>query len=323
MKSRCFNGYLVGVTNKNFKYDDIYKQYFFTYYDTFYIRYEVTKKEYEHVELYSPIKHIDTVNIKWTTNKYAGKRNTNKTANIKLNYSVYDELERLIDIPKFIKPSKFEGLLLDNFIRKGIKIPGKVLTPEEETLYSNSFKRRLLELAKVSKDRYIHLSNDPIIDLKNNMQLGSWTQPPYENPFGLWFSCGNQWAKQYDQWAKRPYVYECFMPENVLYIKNVKEFKTFCSRFGPKIDWKKVKKEYDGLVICKYLMPAIDGSDNSLHINNDIMEYLKKKKIELPYEWYRHWETGTGVVWRNASIKLLEVSHWHKEILDFIKYYQK
>jgi len=80
------------------------------------------------------------------------------------------------------------------------------------------------------------------------------------------------------------------------------------------INWKKVKEDYDGLIICPYLGDEIWGKDaNNFQFNGDpvvITNYITnivgvswKKKLYFLAEWYRHWETSSGVIWKKSGIK--------------------
>ena len=69
-----------------------------------------------------------------------------------------------------------------------------------------------------------------------------------------------------------------------------------------------VKKDYDGLVICTYLGDEIWGknyidfsiSGNKNTINDYIINIIGeewKNKLYFLAEWYRHWDTSSGVIW--------------------------
>ena len=123
--------------------------------------------------------------------------------------------------------------------------------------------------------------------------------------------------KSFD-WMDLKYIYKIDIDESkVKKINNLKELIEFQKEFGNiknhyKINWNLVKKQYDGLIICPYL-----GYD--IWKKNVItMSYIKKnqqnyildavgddieKYPQFFLEWYRHWETVSGVVWRSSGIK--------------------
>jgi hypothetical protein len=198
-------------------------------------------------------------------------------------------------------------------------------------------KRKLLNLISFIQDnyknKYIHFSNKElsvnILENKINNE-NSWLGGNiYMNPHGLWFSCGSKWIEWIlknnlykTSWANVKYVYEIKInKKNILKIKNTDELINFHNKYakyndkvGFKINWISVKKDYDGIVICPYLgdkiWKDIGINDNFFGITEEINKYirktLKKNLIKYPefyLEWYRHWETSTGVIWKIASIK--------------------
>lgn len=83
-------------------------------------------------------------------------------------------------------------------------------------------------------------------------------------------SYGLSWQKHVgnypSQWSLATYIYEIEPSDTVLYILNIKELQNFIDIYmkkNPKIsdiiNWKKVKKEYDGLIIRPYLGDKIWG----------------------------------------------------------------
>jgi hypothetical protein len=111
--------------------------------------------------------------------------------------------------------------------------------------------------------------------------------------------------------------------ENILYINNLDELINFHEKYaiydknkGYNINWRKVKKIYDGLIICPYLGYQIWSKNNvtkriyPLHItsneSNYIKDGLKENIMKYPYfylEWYKHWDVASGVIWRKKSVK--------------------
>jgi hypothetical protein len=94
----------------------------------------------------------------------------------------------------------------------------------------------------------------------------------YKNPQGIWFSCGLAWQEFIgglpSKWTLSTYIYEIIPSQTILYISSIKELKEFIYRYKKDkikihdiIDWKKVKSEYDGLIICPYLGNKIWGKN--------------------------------------------------------------
>jgi hypothetical protein len=190
------------------------------------------------------------------------------------------------------------------------------------------------------KNKFIHMSYTPlnISELynlnKQNTPLYSIidSNPIYDNPYGFWISCGTSWIKwiYYTSYyeplvLEDKFIYEIIIDENnVLKINNLKELLKFQKKYGIysekkgyTIDWKVVKKDYDGLIICPYLGDKIWNNMDSPALfdlppeaNKYIKNALGKNIIKYPklyLEWYRHWETSTGVIWRKRAIKKLNL----------------
>jgi len=191
--------------------------------------------------------------------------------------------------------------------------------------------RKVIMEKKNYKKKFFHVSTLPfeaIHDTSSNNH--SWTGDGiYKNPIGLWISCGLSWqnyiGNQPNQWSLATYIYEIAISDNVLKISSVDQLKQFIDRYKKKnikiydvINWAVVKKKYDGIVVCPYLGNAIWGKNaNQFGINGDIDQinnYIEnavgdawKKDIQYTAEWYRHWEEGTGVIWRKCGLKSIRL----------------
>lgn len=230
---------------------------------------------------------------------------------------------------------------LNLYIIKKKKENRDLMLKNQKKIYLKYKKKRkdLINLIdKKYKNKLIHLSNkeldiNKIINIKN---VSSWLKFPnkiykYHNPRGLWVSCGSDWLKFVDEklsyignpkdtWSKSKYIYEIIVNEKkVLKINKVKELEDFHNKFSKynkkiktfDIDWKKVKKKYYGLIICPYLGKKIWKNTNLyFYLNNKSYSYIKnsishniKKYPKFYLEWYRHWETSSGVIWNKKGIK--------------------
>lgn len=183
------------------------------------------------------------------------------------------------------------------------------------------------------ESKYFHVSIKPFLyplqDV-NHIEY-SWADDMYMNPMGTWISCGISWQNfigdEPNQWSLATYIYEIIPSKTVLKISNLKQFKEFIEKYKKKtkkmsdiIHWNKVKKDYDGLIICPYLGDKIWGKHAvNMHISGSDKwnDYIKqmignkwKNNIVITAEWYRHWEEATGVIWKPStgikSIKLVK-----------------
>ena len=191
------------------------------------------------------------------------------------------------------------------------------------------------------KNKLIHISRNGPLKLSNiintNKNVDSRFvhdtvyEKTYYNPNGLWVSYGSKWIKwtveqtsEYcyeDNFLYSSNIYEIILDnKNILNINNLDELIRFHQKYafykseGYNIDWTKVKEDFDGLIICPYLGNQIWNKINR-QSNIFISEYLMDKYIKdsvkeniIKYpkfylEWYRHWETDSGVIWRKRSIK--------------------
>jgi hypothetical protein len=208
--------------------------------------------------------------------------------------------------------------------------------------------------SKKSYMRYIHVCIDKLDmtylkDIAN--YYGSLTgDGAYYNPQGLWISCGTSWIDflkptkdnknvQINAWTLSTYIYEIKINDtNILKINNLDEFKEFIYkyRFNDKnvnirnvMDWKRIKNDYSGIVICPYLGDLLFGKNaNAIGLTGspeNITNFYRKligpsyyDHILFLSEWYRHWEASTGVIWNLAGIKdivLLDKSAVYPRIL--------
>ena len=197
-------------------------------------------------------------------------------------------------------------------------------------------KRHNIMISYMKPTKLYHVSN---IDIKNinstfvHSNLLKQYGVSY-NPTGLWVSCGSSWQKyarsntgsDFEQYANRRYTYEIVANiDTVLKIKTITDFLSFIESYKYPdniitmmnvINWKKVRKDYSGLIICPYLGNKIWGKNaNSLLTmgtkKSTILYYTQLEKMigpiwkTIPFflaEWYRHWEVASGVIWKKTGI---------------------
>lgn len=184
------------------------------------------------------------------------------------------------------------------------------------------------------KQKYFHISRTSLPSKLDDKQqnMDTWIDSDiYYNPLGIWLSCGISWQKYIDdvqtKWGYYTYLYQLEPTQTVLKISTLNEFKEFIEKYKKNtkkvsgiMNWKKIKQDYDGLIICPYLGNKIWGK-NAIHMgikgSEKWDEYVNKIKgnewkddIVFTAEWYRHWETGTGVIWKPSTglkkIKLIK-----------------
>jgi hypothetical protein len=217
-----------------------------------------------------------------------------------------------------------ESILYDKY-DKQIHMPINDRLLEKLSKKNHQRLKQFIEKIPNYKKKYFHVTTHIITNIvdttKNeNSWLGNGI---YKNPIGIWFSCGVSWQNYIgyipNKWALSTYIYEIIPSKNILHITSIAELIKFINKYKKKkikitdvIDWKSVKNNYDGLIICPYLGDKIWGKKaNELGIygnKNKINEYYKKiignKKENIYFlaEWYRHWEAGTGVIWNKNAI---------------------
>ncbi len=177
-------------------------------------------------------------------------------------------------------------------------------------------------------DKYYNIGQEPIEYIRDDyMKKGSWLGSNlYHNPYGLWFGCGSDWQHYISgpsQWAYSTHLYEIEISDSVKKISSIEELKKFIEenkndnetlKVTNVLNWEKIKEKYDGVVVCPYLGSEIWGNKaNEFALEGSpesIQEYVEKiagnswkTNIMFLAEWYRHWETGSGVVWRASGIK--------------------
>ena len=137
---------------------------------------------------------------------------------------------------------------------------------------ANNIKKTIQSQPKY-KSKFLHISTRefpyPIQDTNKNKT--SWLgKGIYKNPQGIWFSCGISWQKYVgdtpNQWSLATYIYELEPSDTELKISSINELKKFINDYKKNnikitdiINWDRVKKDYDGLIICPYLGDIIWG----------------------------------------------------------------
>ena len=188
------------------------------------------------------------------------------------------------------------------------------------------------------ENKLYHLSTKPLsqlldTSLKGTTYIGKTNL--YYHPVGLYMSCGMKYFTE--GLLHYSYVYEIQLNPSVLKINTIKEFINFIMKYKHNdktikiydiLNWKKIKKQYDGICICnnfrakifgntkdmlsEYGNDNIDNEKNLMTIYNKVNNIPVEKQndwkndIYFLSEWYRNWGSES-VVWRPSGIKLIRL----------------
>lgn len=163
----------------------------------------------------------------------------------------------------------------------------------------------------------------------------------YHKPQGLWLSCGTEWldyiqanlnhAHKYNLFS---YTYKIELYDTVKIITEKEQLFQFIKKYKRKadeirlydiLDWDKIKADFTGLVITPHLGSKlwreafdkmhISGAESAHDFFVDLIGPQWKNKQLLLCEWYRSWETASGVVWNAsgiASFNLIKTTNYKK-----------
>lgn len=197
------------------------------------------------------------------------------------------------------------------------------------------------------KDSFLHFSMKPIEKLDSVVVDSSLkSKSVYYNPPGLSLSHGSTWLeyvelniKKPSPWNLFPYTYKIEVFDSVKLItskddlfKFIKTYKRKPSdiKFYDVIDWARVRKDWDGLIITPWLGDKIwhytsapgdqfeiIGGESAHEFISEIMGARWKNNNVVLSEWYRHWECASGVIWNVqgiASCNLIKETDFSKYI---------
>ena len=215
----------------------------------------------------------------------------------------------------------------------------KIVSQKKLRDIGNENYKKILKIIKENNaDGYYHLSMKPMTNFidtsfKGTTYFGKTNL--YYNPVGLYMSCGKNYydvdvQKAHNQFVDKSiyhsYIYELKVSKTVLKIKSLKSFVNFINKYkysNSKIkitdilNWKQIKKEYDGLIICPILheqlfgdtLPLLDIYKDENIIQEKILEKYGenwKKELRFLSEWFRGWRTQ-GVIWRETGLKQINL----------------
>jgi hypothetical protein len=212
-----------------------------------------------------------------------------------------------------------------------------------KNIYSKLQKYTLKYNKTYNEVPYIHLSNSYIDLSKFKPRYGNTMGKETKdstcyNPEGLWFSCGISWLTDHVKgkstfnnminmhpntknkgWIHLPsqvwiprLIYRLDISKlKIITISNCNEMQLFEKKYYNKnmttiedyINWKKVYKDYDGLIICPYLNKEcytnkIYDEDNLLKL---ILKGSKIEKHDLTGFWASCFDASSGVIWKNYN----------------------
>ncbi len=150
-------------------------------------------------------------------------------------------------------------------------------------------------------EKFYHYTNNPTLKFHNGRQIKSAWPWSVGKPDGLWFSTETKdgwksWVGDEDyrfpsRLGKYKYEVKLKTGAKVLYIANAKELDKFTAEFqepsgssylGRMIDWQKVAKKFDGIVI---------------------VPYIAERRMTPSSSWYYGWDVASGCVWRKRAIE--------------------
>ena len=216
----------------------------------------------------------------------------------------------------------------------------KIVSEKRLRNIGNMIYKKILKIIKENNiNGYYHLSMKPLTNFIDTSQKGTTyigKTNLYYNPVGLYMSCGKNYYDVEVQKAHNhfvdssiyhSYIYELKMNKSVLSIKSLKSFVSFINKYKYSdskikitniLNWEKIKKEYDGIIICPNLHEQLFGENtkNLLDIYKDeniIQEKILekygenwKKELRFLSEWFRGWRCQ-GVVWRQTGLKQINL----------------
>ena len=216
----------------------------------------------------------------------------------------------------------------------------------EEELSSNSFRYKIVsnkKLRDIMRDNYnkiykiirqnningyYHLSTKPLTNILDTSHKGTTyigNTNLYYHPVGKYVSCGITYFER-DKSIHYTYIYQLEFKASVLKINSYNDFILFLNTYkypDSKIkihnilDWKRIKTDYDGLIICVDLhnqifgntKPLIEIYEDETIIHKNIVEKYGKdwtRHIMLLSEWFRYWRQE-GVIWRPSGLKSIRL----------------
>lgn len=201
-----------------------------------------------------------------------------------------------------------------------------------------SVKRHIIKNNKVNSFFYHSLKEIDKIEIPHSTVH---EKSLYNKPSGLWISCGTDWLDYVYENHKAPHKYNLFsftyeieLFDNVKVISDKEQLLQFIKKYKKKpehirvydvMDWEKVKQEYAGLVITPHLGTRlwheprnkmyIEGAEAVHDFFVDLLGQGWKNKALLLCEWYRAWESASGVIWNRegiASFKLIKKTNFKR-----------
>lgn len=184
-------------------------------------------------------------------------------------------------------------------------------------------------------EAFLHYSAVPLDTLVVKDQRTEEYAGAFTKPRGLWVSVEGEY--DWLEWCMNEefnlggfkYVYEVKLKEtaNILYLRSAEDIDSFTDKYitlgGPpgfveklieagippmesaaaKIDWNKVIKEYDGIVITPYCW---------------------ERRMARHTTWYYGWDCASGCIWNiNALDRARRVFYLRKYVLNFKRVYNR
>lgn len=194
------------------------------------------------------------------------------------------------------------------------------------------------------KNLFLHFSLNKIEKFDSKLDSSkNKSNNLYYKPKGLWISHGSSWLDYIESNIKIAnetnlfgYIYKIDIFDSIKLITNKDDLFKFIKLYKKKpndikiydiMDWDRIKKDFDGLIITPWLGDKIwhlSSSENMEIIGGEIVHDFFvdligskwKNNMMLLSEWYRKWNCASGVIWNTKGIASCDLI---KQI-DFSKY---
>ena len=256
------------------------------------------------------------------------------------------------EIKSILKTSKNKTTTVQIITPQPIQTIERYFVFPEEQIYKIG-KKNIHEVKKFIiknklKDSFLHFSIEHIkkLDTINDSLIKpNINKSVYNNPHGLWLSHGTSWLdyvelniKTPSSWNLFSHIYKIEIYDSVKLITTKDDLFKFIKTYKHKptdikfyniINWTKVKKDWDGVIITPWLGNKIwhstpnpndkfefKGGESAHEFICELMGARWKNNNLILSEWYRSWECASGVIWNVQGISSCDLI----KQTDFSKY---
>jgi hypothetical protein len=231
-------------------------------------------------------------------NDYSNGKNQIDEIKLLLDYDGYEINKKVIK--KYDKDKKYWkilfrsdytfGYIYKNYDKiKTKKIDLSILITNKETKYY----LEKIDMKDIKENKgFYHFSPYPITvkELKEKKLYNAY------NPEAFWYSVNFDFQKKFFIFSLRRYVYKLDLSNlNIKVINNYETLIEFSKIYQEKsrINWNKVKKDYDGVQINKKTLRDFFNKDYNENNHNEEGSYLG--------DWIEGWGAASGVILKNYN----------------------